>query len=190
MKLRYFTQYEVQGVFLDMPKAFGKVWYEKIQKAGIAINIIKSLNNILPRQALLTVYKLFIRPHLDYGGVIYDEPDNESLCQTIDGVQYKVALAITDAINGTSQDKLYKELGLETLKFRQWCRRLCIHYKVRTSGLPLYLLKYMPKGSHSYNIRLNKGGPNTYHCRTDVSNIHFFHMVFQNGRNWTYKHIS
>ena len=31
-----------------------------------------SLQNILPRPALLTIYKCFIRPHLDYGDVIYD----------------------------------------------------------------------------------------------------------------------
>ena len=41
----------------------------KIQKAGIGINVVKSLNHILPRQALLTIYKSFIRPHLDYGDV-------------------------------------------------------------------------------------------------------------------------
>ena len=34
------------------------------------------------------------------------------------------ALAITGAIKGTSQLKLYKELGFESLKFRRWFRRL------------------------------------------------------------------
>ena len=81
----------------------------KIQKAGIGINAVKSLNHILPRQALLTIYKSFIRPHLDYGDVIYDQPNNECLCQTIESVQYKAALAITGAIYGTSQAKPYKE---------------------------------------------------------------------------------
>ena len=86
----------------------------KIQKAGIGINVIKSLNNTLPQQALLTIYKSFIRPHLDYSDVMYDQPNNESLCQTIESVQYEAALAITGTIKGTSQAKLYKEL----LKFR------------------------------------------------------------------------
>ena len=89
------------------------------------MNVIKSLSSILHQQALLTIYKSFIKPHLDYGDVIYDQPNNESLCQTIESVQYKAALTITGAIKRTSQAKLYKELGLETLKFRQWCRRIC-----------------------------------------------------------------
>ena len=79
----------------------------------------KSLNNILSRQALLTTYKSFIRPRLDYGDVIYDQPNNKSFCQTTESIHYKAALAITGARKGTSQAKFYKELGLETLKFRK-----------------------------------------------------------------------
>ena len=33
---------------------------------------------ILSRVRLPTVYKAFVRPHLDYGDIIYDKPDNES----------------------------------------------------------------------------------------------------------------
>ena len=57
------------------------------------------------------------------------------MCQIIESVQYKAALAITGAIKRMPQAKLYKELGLETLKFRWWCRRLCMLYKIKTSGL-------------------------------------------------------
>ena len=96
------------------------------------------------------------------------------MCQKIDGVQYKAALAITGAIKGTSRAKLYKELGLETLKFRRWCRRLCMLYKVKTSGLSLYLPKYIPKGNHSNNTRLNEESLKIYHCRTDVFKYSFF----------------
>ena len=39
--------------------------------------------------------------------------------------KYKAAAAITGAIQGTSQIKLYNELGLESFEFRQWFRKLC-----------------------------------------------------------------
>ena len=52
---------------------------------------------------------------MDYGGVIYDQPLNESLSNKIESVQYKAALAITGAIQGSSQKKLFQELGLEHL---------------------------------------------------------------------------
>ena len=66
--------------------------------------------------SLLTVYKCFIRPHLDYGDVIYDQPNLSPLTNKIESVQYNAALAIAVAIRGISKEKLYQELGFESLK--------------------------------------------------------------------------
>ena len=66
-----------------------------------------------------------MKPHLDYGDITYDQPNNESLTQKIEKIQYNAALAITRVIIGTSQSKLYSELGFESLKFRCWLRKLC-----------------------------------------------------------------
>ena len=41
-----------------------------------------------------------------------------------ESVQDNAALPITDAITCTSQMKLYNKLGLESLKFRSWFRKL------------------------------------------------------------------
>ena len=51
------------------------------------ICIIKKLSNVLPRKSLIAIYKSFVRPHLDYGDLIYDHPNNESFCQQIESVQ-------------------------------------------------------------------------------------------------------
>ena len=37
----------------------------------------KKLQIILQRQALLTICKSFVRTHLDYGDIVYDQPKNE-----------------------------------------------------------------------------------------------------------------
>ena len=65
---------------------------------------------------MLTIYKSFIRPHLDYGDIIYDQAYNVSFHPKLESIQYNSALAITDAIRRTSTEKLYNELGLETLE--------------------------------------------------------------------------
>ena len=39
---------------------------------------MKRLSVNLPPSSLLTTYKSFIRPHLEYGGILYDKTDNES----------------------------------------------------------------------------------------------------------------
>ena len=44
----------------------------KIKKATGGVNLVRKLNLLLPRLSFLTIYKCFIRPHLEYGNVIYD----------------------------------------------------------------------------------------------------------------------
>ena len=110
------------GFHLDEKLNFNHHVKEKITKANKGIVVIKKLSNILPRDALLTIYKSFVRLHLDYGDIMYDQPQNESFCNKLESIQYNAALAITGAIRGTSKVKLYKELGLEFLKSRRWFR--------------------------------------------------------------------
>ena len=73
------------------------------------------MNLWLQRSSLLTIYKSFVRPYQDYGDIIYDQPNNSSLSDKIENVQYNAVLEITGAIRGTSKEKLYQDLGLNLL---------------------------------------------------------------------------
>ena len=66
------------GIHLDEELTFKHHINKKINKANKGIGIIRKFNNILLRSSLLTIYRSFIRPHLNYGDVIYDQPENES----------------------------------------------------------------------------------------------------------------
>ena len=92
---------------------------------------------LLPCSSLLTIYKSFVRPHLNYGDVIYDQPNNSRLSDKIESVHYNAALAINGAIRGTSKEKLYQELGLESLKDGRWLRRMSYLYKIISTKIPL-----------------------------------------------------
>ena len=83
------------------------------------ISVIEKLLHSLPQKSLVTIYKVLLRPIIDYEDVIYDQPQNESFCEKLESVQYKAALAITAAIQDTSRDKIYQELGVESLKSRR-----------------------------------------------------------------------
>ena len=107
------------GIHLDQELTFKHHINEKINKANKGIGTIPELNNILPCHALLTIYRSFVRVDLDYGDVIYDQAENELVSIEIGRVQYNASLAITGAIRGTSQEKLYQELGLESLRTRK-----------------------------------------------------------------------
>ena len=161
------------GMHLDEKLNFSTHIKEKIAKANKGIGIIRKLAYYLPRQSLITIYKSFVRPHVDYGDIIYDQPNNEQFCNMIERVQYNSALAITGAIKGTSQQKIYNELGFESLRFRRWFRHLCVFYKIKTTQLPSYLYDLIPKSNHNYNTR-NIDHIDPYFCRTDVFKYSFF----------------
>ena len=110
------------GMYLDEKLNFLQHIKEKTSKANRGIGVIRKLRHILPRHSLITIYKSFVRTHLDYCDIIYDQPNNESFCNKIESFQYNAAFEITGAIRGTSQTKLYNEFGLESLKFRRWMR--------------------------------------------------------------------
>ena len=75
---------------------------------------------------MLTIYKCFVRTHLDYDDTIYDQAFKDSFHQKNESLQYNAALAITVAIRGTSREKISQELGLESLQQRRWYGKLCL----------------------------------------------------------------
>ena len=119
------------------------------------IGLLKYLFKYLPRHTLNELYKLYVRPHLDYGDVIYHIPAKicefsqntflPNLMEKIESVQYSAALAITGAWRGTSQQKLYAELGWESLSSRRWSRRLTLFYKIVNNLAPDYTMDPIPQ---------------------------------------------
>ena len=62
------------GLILDQELAFDRHLDEKINKANRGIGLIRPLREFLPRDSLVTIYKSHVRPHLDYGDIVYDRP--------------------------------------------------------------------------------------------------------------------
>ena len=74
-------------------------------------------------------YKMYVRPHIDYGDVIYH---NQRMA--VMDLQYKAALIVSGCWQGTNMEKLYEELGWESLSDR------------RNYGLaPSYLSDHIPQ---------------------------------------------
>ena len=141
------------GLVLDNKLTFKKHVKDKLNKAYFGVGKIKRLRDIFPRDSLVTIYKSFIRPHLDYGGVIYDQPNNDLFSDKIEQLQYKTYLAIKGAIQGTSRECLYNELRLESLSSRRWCRKLCTIYKLLSTQCPKYLFSIIPASERFYDTR-------------------------------------
>ena len=75
-------------------------------KINKTIGLLRKLQNLLPRPAVITIYKAFVRPHLDYGDILDDQAFNLSFHQKLESIQYRACLVITGAIRSTSREKI------------------------------------------------------------------------------------
>ena len=86
--------------FLDRELNFLRHVKEAITKARKSIFVIHFMAKYVMRDVLDQMYKLYVRPHLDYGDVIYyrDDPEmNSGLTKRLESVQYSAALAVAGA---------------------------------------------------------------------------------------------
>ena len=120
----------------DKKLNFGEHLKKVESKVNKTIGIIRKLQNVLLRSALLTTCQSFIRLHLDYGDIIYHKAFNESFYPKQELLQFNATLAITEATRGSSNEKIHQELGIESLKPRRWYRKMSFLYKVLKNESP------------------------------------------------------
>ena len=88
-------------------------------------------------------------------------------------LQYNAALAITGALRRTCREKLYQELGLESLHKNRWCINLCYFFKIFKVQSPECLFRIIPSVSKAYNTRANDKIP-LFSCKQNFFINSFF----------------
>ena len=79
------------GIILDTQLKFDgylKMVSGKISKVK---GLLRKLQNLLPRAALISIYKAFMRPHFDYGDILYNQAYNMPFQQKLESIQYMPA---------------------------------------------------------------------------------------------------
>ena len=169
IEVKRVTDHKHLGLTLDSKLSFVKHITEKIGIARKGIGIIKHLAPYLPLKSRDQIFKMHVRPHLDYCDMIYHIPakitemsDFDScrtinyIMKTLESVQYQAALAVSGAWKGTNREKIYGELGWETLDQRRMFRRLVQFYKIMNGQTPDYLkTPTLSLHRHLYGIRAN-----------------------------------
>ena len=140
-------------MIFDSKLSFDEHLKSVLKKISKTVGLLWKFQGILPRTSLITIYKSFARPHLDYGDIIYEQTFNKSFHQRIESIQYNAVITITGAIRGTSSEKLYQELGLESLRPRRWLRNLCLFYKIYKNNSLSYLYNLIPDRVKFYSTR-------------------------------------
>ena len=115
------------GMISDSKLNFSTYVKEAIVKARRGIGMIRYMVKYVSRDVRNQIYKLHVRPHLDYGDIRYHKHDPEfthDMTKRLERIQYSAALAVSGAWRGTNIDRLYDQLGWESLYYRRWYRRL------------------------------------------------------------------
>ena len=90
-----------------------------LSRANRTIGPLRKLQNLMPSAALITIYQTFIRLRLGYGDILFDQAFNTSFHQKLESIQYIFCLVLAGTVRGTSREKLYQELVLESLQHQR-----------------------------------------------------------------------
>ena len=156
---------------------------------------MKHISAYIPLNTLDEIYKFSVRSHFDYCDSIYHIPPScnpfdssitlHPLMEAIERIQYQAALIITGSWKGTSRNKLYEELGWESLSDRRWGRRLIQFFKIHRRLSPPYLFDNLPPKRRLLYGKIN---PDIYHdlpCKTLRYKNSFFPDAIKSWNNLT-----
>ena len=99
------------------------------------INRLRSFVNLVPRLALLTIYKTNILPAFDYGSIIYNNCSDYHN-RMLDKAQLSAAKIILGCLKTTSSNDVLADLNLTSLNLRRKRSLLCCVSKLIFDMVP------------------------------------------------------
>ena len=98
---------------------------------------------------LIAIYKAFVKPHLEYG----DQTFNSSFNEKLESNRYNACLALTGAIRGSLTEKIYQELGFESIRVRRCYRNLCFFDKALNNKHAQFLFNLISARLKLYSMQ-------------------------------------
>ncbi len=87
---------------------------KKIQKQ---LNPLKYLSKTVKSYHLNAIYQGFIRPHFDYGDILYSA--NKTVLEQLERIHYRAGIIVSGCIHGSSTKKVLKILNWKSLADRR-----------------------------------------------------------------------
>ena len=135
---------------------------------------MRALKFRVSRKSLEKIYFAYIRPLLEYSDAVWDNCSTATKKQ-LDAIHLEAARIISGATKLCSIDKLFSELGWESLQTRRDKHKLIIFYKILHGLAPNYLADLVPplvQNISSYNLR------NSDHIQNFQANTNLFRNSF------------
>ena len=133
------------------------------------LNILRAFKFRFDRKSLERMYISFIRPTLEYSGVVWDNCSNQDK-KLIESIQIEAMRTVTGATKLCSIGKLYDDTGWESLEARREKQKLIIFFKMVHGLCPDYLNQLVPDLVQSrslYSLR-NSNNMTTIHTNSQL----------------------
>ena len=129
-------------------------------KISKTIELLQKLQNILSRPLLMTIYKAFVRPHLEYGDITYDETCNKNSIRNLEIFKRKLLPRIRLGIPPTLMLVQKTSFILKMLK----------------GSKLVFIFNLIPTKSLDYNTK-NTDKITLFHTKHNFSKFIFFHPL-------------
>lgn len=153
-------------------------WSEHIKnitgKAWTRLNLLRSLKFKVSRKALEHIYVAFIRPLLEYSDSVWDNCSTETK-HLLDAIHIEAARIITGGTKLCGIEKMFTDLGWESLQSRRNKHKLIVFYKILNGLAPQYLSDLVPplvQQNTRYNLR------NYDHIQIPHANTNLYYNSF------------
>ena len=128
------------------------------------------------------MYKVFIRPLIEYGSIIWDNCSKENK-KALENIQLDAQRIFTGATKLCSVQKLANETGYETLETRRKKQKLSQMFKITHNLTPDYLKRLLPpriQDQSRYQLR----NPNNYMVPITRTTFYFNSFLPSTLREW------
>ena len=105
------------GVIVDCELTFEEHIETQVKKANSTLGLIRRSFTFLDMHTLVTLFKVFVRPHLEYAQAVWS-PSRKGLISKIEKVQER-ALDLVPEIKSLPYDQQLVESGLPSLAYRR-----------------------------------------------------------------------
>ncbi|MCG7875096.1 MAG: reverse transcriptase family protein [Candidatus Thiodiazotropha endolucinida] len=154
------------------------------EKAWTRLNLLRALKFRISRKSLEKMYIAYIRPLLEYSDSVWDNCSQEAK-KHLEAIHIEAARIITGATKLCSIEKLFLDLGWESLQSRRNKHKLVLFYKALNGLTPSYLTDLVPPSvqeTSRYNLR-NSDHIQNYRANSNLFLDSFFPSTIRSWNN-------
>lgn len=149
------------GVLIDKELKFHRQTASAVKKANSSLGLIKKTFAFLDDKTLPLLFKSLVRPHLEYGNVIWG-PFYKGDMQQVERIQRR-ATKVVSQLSSLTYDERLRRLKLPSLQHRRRRGDMIMTYKIMTGKVNLkndefftFSSNQTNRGSHQYKLGKKK----------------------------------